>query len=357
MSLSRLEIQSLRNVETLALDAAPRLNFIVGANASGKTTVLEAIHLLSRARSFRTAQLGQLIRFGAPALTAAGLIRDPSGTTYPLGIRIGRGEREIHLRGRAAQSSAELLRAFPVQIIQPASIALLEGPPRQRRQFLDLGVFHQEPAYLEHWRRFSQALSQRNVLLRDRRFDEIPPWTLEAARYGTMVTEARQRYVERLLPRFREVSGRFFPGLGFELRLLAGWDQNRPLAVALAEGLQTDARHGHTQAGPHKGDFSVTLDGRPVRAYFSRGQLKLLVYALLLAQARLIEATTGSLGCVLIDDVASELDPHNRDVLLDFLGESRSQCFITATGREMIERGLSEDAALWRMDAGRLIQA
>ncbi len=101
----------------------------------------------------------------------------------------------------------------------------------------------------------------------------------------------------------------------------------------------------------------MSLEGRPVRAYFSRGQMKLLVYALLLAQARLVEATVGPLGCILIDDVASELDTHNRDVLLQFLGDGRTQYFVTATAREMIEKGLSEDAALWRMDAGRLIQA
>ena len=355
MSLVRLEIRDLRNIADAVLEPAPRLNFILGANASGKSTLLEAIHLLSRARSFRTAQIAQLIRFGQPSLTVAGNLATTPACT--IGLRIGRGQREIHLAGRAVQGSIELLRAFPVQIIQPAAVSLLEGPPRQRRQFLDLGAFHQDPQFLEHWRRFGKALGQRNALLRENRLRELPAWTHEAARYGTMLGDARRRYAERLEPHFLATCGRFFPGHDFAMRVQAGWDPARPLATVLEEEAATDARHGYTQSGPHKGDFSIHLAGRPVRAYLSRGQMKLLVYALLLAQARLREAESGPGGCVLIDDVASELDPLNRGTLLDYLGEDRTQYFITATSRDSIETGLSDSAAVFRLDAGRLAQA
>lgn len=357
MSLIKLEAHDLRNIESASLLPSPRLNFLIGPNASGKTSLLEAIHLLGRARSFRAAQVNQLIRFGQPALTVTGRIATGEGRTFPIGVRIARSEREIHIDGKILQSSAELLRAFPVLVIQPAGIALLEGAPKQRRQFLDFGAFHEEPAYLDHWRRYVRALGQRNALLRENRLRELPPWNHELARYGTIVADSRLRYMERLDGFFQDAAARFFPGQHFEFRLQAGWDTAKPLETLLAEGIPADVRHGYTQSGPHKGDFSITLNGRPVKAYLSRGQMKLLVYALLLAQSRLMEERGGAAGCVLVDDVASELDEPNKKTLLAFLREGRTQYFVTATARDMIEAGLSDDAALFRVEQGQVIQA
>lgn len=354
MTLARLEASELRNIESATLLPSPRLNFLVGANASGKTSLLEAIYLLGRARSFRTPQINQLIRFGQPALTVAGRIVSDEGPAMPIGIRIARGQREIHLAGKVVQSSAELIRAFPVLVIQPAAIALLEGAPKQRRQFLDFGVFHEDTNYLDHWRRYVKALSQRNALLRENRLRELPPWNHELARYGTIVGDARRRYAERLEPFFQDMGGRFFSGQRFELRLQAGWDTARPLVSVLEEELPADLRNGYTQSGPHKGDFSITLEGRPAKAYLSRGQMKLLVYALLLAQSRLTEERLGAAGCVLIDDVASELDEHNKKTLLEALREGRTQYFITATGRHIIEEGLDDSAAVFQVERGRI---
>ena len=353
MSLAKLEIQDIRNLESASVLPSPRLNFLVGPNASGKTTLLEAVYLLGRARSFRTAQAQQAIRFGQSALTVAGRV-ERGGQAFPIGVRIARGAREIHLAGRSVQSSAELLRAFPVLAIQPSSAALLESAPKPRRQFLDFGAFHEDAAYLDHWRRYAKALSQRNALLREKRIRELPPWDHELARYGTIVGQARLRYAERLGAFFQDTAQRFFAGLSFQLHTHAGWDGTKPLEAVLEKDMAADLRHGYTQSGPHKGDFSIALNGRPVKAYLSRGQMKLLVYALLLAQSRLLEARAGGAACVLIDDVASELDEDNKKTLLDFLREGRTQFFVTATERKMIQEGLCEEAALFQVDQGQV---
>lgn len=358
MSLLKLEAQDIRNIPAATLLPAPRLNFLVGPNASGKTSLLEAIYLLGRARSFRTSQPNQIIRFDQPALTVVGQVAADAAPPLPIGLRIARnGLRDIHLDGRTLQSSAELLRAFPVLAIQPGSATLLEGPPKTRRQFLDFGAFHEDPAYLGHWRRYTKALGQRNALLREKRVRELAPWTHEAARYGTIVGETRRLYAERLEPFFQDTAQRFFKGLVFQLHTQAGWDTANPLEKLLEQDIPHDLRHGHTQSGPHKGDFSIALQGRPVKAYLSRGQMKLLVYALLLAQARLLEARAGAAGCVLIDDVASELDEDNKKNLLGFLREGRTQYFITATATPTIETALDPDAALFHIAGGQVIQA
>ena len=358
MALVKLDAIGLRNLQPVTLEPRPGLNYVVGDNASGKTSLLEAIYLLGRARSFRTSQINQLIQFDQPELTVAGKVTPPGQcASLSIGVRVARSKREIHVGGRVAQSSAELLQAFPLLVIQPAGIALLEGAPKLRRHFLDFGVFHHDPRYLDYWRRYTKALNHRNALLRSGKARELAPWNQELTRYGIMIHEARSNYLERLAPLFHEIGGRFFTNPHFELRIQAGWDVSRPLNLILEGDISADLRYGYTQSGPHKGDFSILLNHRPVKAYVSRGQMKLLVYTLLLAQSRLMEEQAGSAGCVLIDDVASELDVPNKRILLALLQGRLTQFFITATGREIIEEGVSSDAAVFQIARGRVSQA
>lgn len=356
MSLVKIEAHDVRNIESAALEPSPRLNFIIGPNASGKTSLLEAVYLLGRARSFRTPQISQAVRFGQSGLMVTGKVTSDTGHTIPIGIRIARDEREIHLSSRKIQSSAELIRTFPVLVIQPSSGALLEGAPKHRRQFLDWGVFHFEESYLDCWRRYAKALSQRNILLRERRLRDIELWNRELARYGTIIHGARERYTERLMPYFFQAAAQFFAGVRLDLHVQSGWNRNKTLEAALQEDVASDIRLGHTQSGPHKADFSIVLDGRSAKAYLSRGQMKLLVYALLLAQSLLMEESAGMSACVLVDDVASELDENNKNRLLGFLKERRTQFFITATTEEMIKEAIN-DAAVFHVEHGQVKQA
>jgi len=355
MSLTKLEINRLRNIEQTVLTPAPRLNLLIGENGSGKTTVLEAIHLLGRARSFRTAQPGQLIRFKASDALIAGAIVDRDGLGRRIGIRLARRLRDIHLDGRTLQSSAELLRTFPVQVIHPPSVTLLEGSPKSRRQFLDWGTFHVEPSYLDDWRRFAKALNQRNALLRQGRPAHIEPWNHELARYGTIVAEARSRYLELLSPFLKETIGTFFGDCAIHVAYLPGWKAAMPLHEAIQGDTAEDIRQGYTRSGPHRGDFAITINDTPARTYLSRGQTKLLVYALLLAQANLMEGKGGSV-CVLIDDLASELDPRNRRRLLELLIRRRTQCFVTAVHAADLQCTSNEDAAMFHVEHGRIFE-
>jgi len=159
-----------------------------------------------------------MVRFGSSALTVAGRVLTPEGDRQVLGLKMARGRREIHVGGRAVQSSAFLMKAFPLLVIQPSGIALLEGSPKLRRNFLDFGVFHHDPAFLDYWRRYTKALNHRNSLLRRGQTRELAPWTHEMARYGIMLHEARCGYLEQLMPYFREIGGRFLGPHHWSLR-------------------------------------------------------------------------------------------------------------------------------------------
>ena len=236
MSISKLDIFNVRNIERATLTPSPHLNFVIGPNGSGKSSLLEALYILGRARSFRSSHAGQVIRFQQNELTVSGRCEAGGGLpSQTLVVRLGKREREIVIEGRKLQSSAELIATLPALLIQPASSALLENAPKHRRQFLDWGAFHTEPDYLTQWRGYVRALNQRNALLRQglsRQAEQT--WNHEMVRYGTMVAESRERYVTKLTPFFMEACQHFLGSHPFELRLAAGWDRKIDLLQALS---------------------------------------------------------------------------------------------------------------------------
>jgi len=358
MSLSRLDIYNVRNIERATLHPSAHLNFVIGPNGSGKTSLLEAIFILGRGRSFRSSQAAQVIRFQQTDLTVSGRTQPDGMPPQTLGVRLGKREREIAIEGRKLQSSAELITTLPVLLIQPASSTLLESAPKIRRQFLDWGTFHTEPGYLDQWRGYARALNQRNALLRQglsRQAEQT--WNHEVARYGTMVAEARERYVNLLTPFFMEACQHFLGSHDFELRIAAGWDRKRELLRVLEDEAEHDRRYGYTHSGAHKGDIGVAMDGRPAKAYLSRGQMKLLVFALLLSQAHLLEQALGRRGSVLIDDLASELDAENRQKLLHYLSLRTAQFFITATDAQLLTPTSTAEHRIYRVEQGQVLAA
>jgi DNA replication and repair protein RecF len=357
MTLAKLDVSNVRNIESASIAISPRLNVILGPNGSGKTSLLEAIHILGRARSFRTTHTSHITRFNQDDLTVFGKLAPiPDFPDSTIGIRLGKHRREILLGGRKLQSSAELIRVFPVQIIQPSSSGLLDGGPRPRRQFLDWGAFHSDEAYLGTWRSYVRALTQRNALLRSGDLHGLDIWTRELSRYGTMVALARSAYAARLQPLFEAATHYLLSGLAFNLRLSSGWSDKLSLGEAVRNEISQDLRDGYTHSGPHKGDFLIQVNEKPSQQILSRGQIKLLVFALLLAQSHLLEASRTGGGCVLIDDFASELDADNRAKLLQFLHSRDSQIFITAADASLIDASVLCDASVFHMEHGKVTQ-
>jgi DNA replication and repair protein RecF len=329
MSLLRLSIDDFRCVERAELDLDVRCNLISGENASGKTSLLEAIFFLGRGRSFRTTRSDTLIRAGQRQFTLTGRV-DTTGTSQPIGMRVGADGIEARFGGRPVAGLAELATRLPVQAIDPEVHRLVDGGPQERRRYLDWGVFHVEPNFVEHWRRYQRALRQRNAALRSGHARAlIQAWDSELIQAGEMVADYRHRYAETLR-RSVAVMGQRLLDLEIELGLNRGWAADRTLEESLTASFDRDRERGLTHSGPHRADLHVRVDGHPARDRVSRGQQKLVAAAMLLGQLQ-CDAERGSrIAALLVDDPAAELDSGNLERLLGEILALPAQLFITA---------------------------
>jgi DNA replication and repair protein RecF len=329
MSLDSLGIEDFRCVESAELELHGGCNVISGENASGKTSLLEAIFVLGRGRSFRTAKADTLIRSGTAAFQLTARVRG-EGTARPLGLRFSRDGIEARYSGRPVAGLAELATVLPVQAIDPEVHRLIEGGPQERRRFLDWGVFHVEPGFVEHWRRYQRALRQRNAALRTGAAPAVVrAWDPELVESGEVVAGFRQRYVQALAPRVASAAEKLL-AQPLEISLMRGWAADRDLKESIDLAWPRDQERGLTHAGPHRADLTVRFAGAPARDRISRGQQKLAASSLLLGQLRCDAELGSGVAALLVDDPAAELDSGNLERLLAEIVGLPAQLFVTA---------------------------
>lgn len=334
MSLQRLDIYNVRNIRQQTIQPSATLNFIYGKNASGKSALIEAIFLLGRGKSFRTSVIKSVISFDQPELIVSAQVMAGDGRTTSLGIRMDGRTVDIRKNQQATQKRSDLAYTLPLQIIHPKSFELLDAGGQIRREFMDWGVFNHEEKFLSVWRNYKKALAQRNALLKAKAINYLQPWDKELVNYGTIVHNYRVQYIEKLKPVLTATIERFLTLGNIDLKLIAGWDETRPLALLIEEDLERDMRDGFTHSGPHRSDFQLTIDHKLAKDVVSRGQLKILVICLKLAQVELMVKQRDYFGCILLDDFAAELDMENRAKILNFLRDIQCQVFISATEKK-----------------------
>ena len=364
MPLQRLDISQLRNLSKVQFKPSPHVNLISGANGSGKTSILEAIHLLSLGRSFRSHKHKTYIQKETSECVIFALI-EPVQTTglglsspQPIGLkRQLDGVLDARLSGQKIQSLVELTQALPVQLINPDAFRLLEGTPKIRRQFLDWGVFHHSPGFINAWRGWQKALKQRNSLLRRGKISDnlLLAFDQELIRLGSEVNQYRHDYLESLIPVFKQVLSSLNATLEVSLQLFQGWDAQKTLAQSLDASRSRDIESGYSNTGPQRADLRVKTPTGDALDALSRGQQKLVVSALKIAQGKLLIESGRSL-VFLVDDLPAELDKEHRDKLCQLLEALNSQIFITSVGPELMDYSWSEtiDVRHFEMKAGEL---
>jgi DNA replication and repair protein RecF len=351
VGLSRLQVTDFRCLQSAELHPDPYFTLISGPNASGKTSLLEAIYVLGRGRSFRTRRLDHLIRHGSEKFVVFGEL-DTSTRRVPMGVEGSRNGMRAQIDGDKPSSLAELALFLPVQIIDPEVHHLIDEGPSRRRRFLDWGVFHVEQSFVGHWQRYQQVLRQRNAALKARQPRAVVSvWDSDLVRSGELLSAARARYVSLLSPT-AEAIGRNLLGMELSLSYRNGWLKGQGLAEALEQSWNHDLETGATQVGPHRAELGIRLGGMPVKDRISRGQQKLLAAALLVAQIKLFPEGSPVQPTLLLDDPAAELDDERLANLIREVSSQLVQLIVTTLHGEFSAFG--EPGRRFRMDVGQV---
>lgn len=334
MQLTELRIKDLRCIQQAELHLAPGINLITGANGAGKTSAIEAIHLMGYGRSFRGRVRDGMIRSGAnqievfirwnenrPGERHAGLLH--TGNTW-----------QAKLNGQSTTSLTELCAEIPIVTFEPGSHELIGGGAEHRRRYLDWGLFHVEQEFVQQWRRYARALKQRNSLLKTQATASLlDPWEREMATSGEIISRYRANYLEQLDSELSSTVAKYLPELGqAQMSFIPGWKRAElSLQDALTLSRQRDLQTGNTSVGPHRADWRVNYEKLPNRETLSRGQEKLTALACVMAQAENYAHQKNEWPVVCMDDLASELDLQHQEQVLSHLSASNAQVILTAT--------------------------
>lgn len=358
-SIQQLQITHFRNISETKLDFAPTLNLIAGENGSGKSSLLEAIHFAGLGRSFRNIRQTPVIQHDQQSCTV--YCELDSGVSLGIGRDQGQPST-IKVNNENAASSAELARQLPLQLLNAEAFQLLEGGPKARRQFIDWGVFHVEHQFHETWRDFKRCLQNRNTLLRKQAsFAEMAPWNQELSRLAEKIDSSRRKYIESYIACLEKTVERLITLPGLEFRYYRGWKEEYSMIEALENARDRDLSIGHTTAGPQRADLKIRIDSQAADAILSRGQQKLLVSAMKLAQGAYLAEFSGTSCIYLIDDLPAELDRKNRQKVCAFLSNLGGQVFITGTEENelrdtLINSGFDEaESKLFHVKHGRIM--
>ncbi len=339
MKLDKVQIQHFRNLESVVIEPSKYVNFIIGQNGSGKSSILEAIHYLGYARSFRTSKHKNVIKQGYEKFTVFCL--NESGEKYGIS-RTLQDTVTVNVNGEHSKKAASLVAHLPVQIFTPQSSDLIIGSPKLRSAFLDWGLFHVEHLFSGVSNAFHRALKQKNALLRSRSkggsYDSSSMrfWDDELVNRALILDKYRNGYFEAIKTHLNANLMQFLPEFCVEISYHRGWEKNVELADAIIKKDDRDSKNGYLSVGPHKADLKLKIKGTDVAEIMSRGQQRMLVAALQLAQTQYLNSVTSKSSLFLLDDVGAELDQQKREIFVDELLNCDSQLFVTAIEENQI---------------------
>ena len=327
MRLVTLSVQSVRNLSPMTLECAPGVNWLVGSNGAGKSSILESISLLATSRSFRSTEIAPVVARGTSELLVTGTAQADGEPAVRLGISRTTGGETVAKRDQTLlRRASDLARSLPAFVFDANTVAKVFGAAVGRRSLLDWGVFHVEPEFGRLSRSLKLALANRNALLKRQAIQQLPFWDSTLDDLGTKIHEMRAKYLEQWTPRARVLSDSMqLPAV--EIGYLRGWDGARPLLEVLSEAAEQDIRVGRTIYGPHRADLRLRSALGLARETLSRGQQKALAAALVLAQLTLSSDLGNTTPIALIDDLLAELDAIRAEAVISSLRKAHAQVF------------------------------
>lgn len=345
MIIQSLDLVNFRNIKEAALAFSGTFNVIRGRNAQGKTNLLEAIHLFSLGRSFRTRRREEMVRFDEEFLFARLACTSDAGVSFRIEIGLERGGRiSASVNGKKLSALSEIIGIMPTVIFTPEDVALATGPPSERRTFVDYTASQISPVFLQGLKEYRKVLNQRNAALKKALENSRPPEGIEAwdemlAKIGAAIVEGRKEMIVEIENRSSTLINDIMAGAGSVAMQYAcsfepaGASTAEGLREALVRSREQERRRGYTMVGPHYDDIRIFLDDRELRRYGSQGRKRLVSIVLKLAQAWAIMERRAERPIVLLDDIFSELDDETARRVNDLLSD-RYQSFITTPRAE-----------------------
>ena len=333
MQLVDIHLHNFRAIKQTTIHFAPQRTIIVGDNGTGKTTILEAIHLLAMGRSFRTSKHAQLVQEKSAGYRVMANLKNESRTLTLQAAGLPDGTRRMWIDGAPVDKLRDILGQLPAVTMIPEDISLLQGPDQQRRAFIDRVLGTTNRRYLEALVAYRHVLRQRNGALRQ----SGAPWAEVEIWNAPLVEHADSIWRQRKT--FMQVFGRLFSEAwaGHGLDLKADLTYEPPAYANAADytahllvSFAGDARLGRTSSGPHRDRLTVSLDRRPARTYASMGELKLLLATFKLAESRYVQQSLGQAPVILMDDLFATLDPGRAAMVLEELSGDHQVVITTA---------------------------
>jgi len=337
MILRRLKLINFRCYSSATFEFCPGINTICGANARGKTTILEAIYFLISGTSFRAQQAADLIAMGASSFyIEADFIKH--GVEQKLRIGCNGKERKILHNNTALASTSSLIGLLQGVVMTPDDVAIIKGAPAVRRQFLDLQIAQSDPLYVHHLTRYHKAMRQRNALLKSKNCSSLYTWEHEMANSAAYISKQRHQASIDLEGTGSELHSKIS---GHSEKLSLQYKTSAPILESTTQLKghfeaqfnrlrQKELLFGVTLAGPHKDDLGITIGQKEARFFASEGQQRSCVAALHMAEWTRLNAIGDEPPLMLIDDVGISLDASRRNNLLTHACQM-GQVFLTST--------------------------
>lgn len=372
MSIELLRIHNARSLFDYSLTPHPYFNIIYGPNGAGKTTILESIYLLLRSRTFRSTKYKSFINDDALETIVYSKFSDSnkSEKDFTLGISRSRNTNYpvIHLNKQKIHSLSDITCLAILGLITPESFNLLDSGPAVRRKFIDWGVFHVEPNFLSSWRSYKKILSNRNIILKKLKLSNshllgqtnlhsISCWDHDLIHYNNILHNFRSKQLDNIKPIFFNLLSKFSTDLvdNISLDYYQGWNQEVCFEDYLKKKLPEDLSAGITRYGTHRSELKIMYKKNSARDILSRGQKKLVVICLILAQFVFLKHANQAIfnHILLLDDIDSELDINNLSILFSLLEDIKSQVFISTTDKERF-KFLSSDFSMFHVEPNKI---
>lgn len=364
MIVKRLVFSSFRNLRKTDFTPGERFNVFHGNNGQGKTNILEAIYLLGTMKSFRHAKNRDLIRWQEPFSLLKGII-EKEGVQREITLLIEQEGKKARVDRKSLERLSDFFGCLNVVVFSPEELIMVKGTPELRRRYLDRAVFAADTGYLALHHEYARILKNRNALLRSGARDGLDIWSDKLIETGSRLVMKRRDWLNGIKELFRE----FHEGIaatGTRADLIyrsvpggsvAGPDEyEQRLRLTLQKMVDEEFRRGSTQAGPHRDDLDLLLDGRSIKQYASQGEQRSFILALKMAEIEYLHRLHGAPPVLLLDDMTSELDGERNRNLLGFLEAKEMQVFITTTDPHNLRSENLNNYRMFPVADGEIIQ-